>query len=55
MKIYAVWTTYQFSESDTTLLISPQPGKATFSVGSVGLSDSERLDGKVIVKFEEVD
>ena len=55
VKLYAVWITYQFGASDTTILMSPQPGKTTFRLGSADMIDDERIGDKMIIKFEEVD
>jgi len=35
--LYAVWITYQFTESDTTLMLAPSGG-SRFRIGSVETS-----------------
>ena len=55
VKLYAVWITYPFGASDTTILLSPQPGNAMFRLGQADMINDERIGDKVIIKFEEVD
>lgn len=55
VKLYAVWITYQFGASDTTILMSPQPGKTTFRLRSADMINDQRIGDKMIIKFEEVD
>lgn len=47
--LYAVWLTYQFSETDTRLVMNST--KEKFKIGSIGVDESTNLKGTVIVDF----
>lgn len=49
IRLYAVWLDYQFSDTDTTLMMSSD--KSEFFIDSVGVDASTRLKDKVIINF----
>lgn len=49
IRLYAVWLDYQFSDTDTTLLM--QSDRSEFYIDSVGVDPSTRLKDKVVISF----
>ena len=49
--LYAVWITYQFSDSDTTLLLNSD--KTDFHIDYVEVEKSTNLKDKVAISFGE--
>ena len=47
--LYAVWMTYQFSETDTTLVF--QSDMSELGIDSVGINEATKLKDKVIVNW----
>lgn len=47
--LYAVWMTYQFSDSDTRLLMNSD--KTTFKIAEVGVDESTNLKDNVIIDW----
>lgn len=47
--LYAVWMTYQFSDSDTRLLMNSD--KTTFKIAEVGVDESTNLKDTIIIDF----
>jgi len=53
ISIYAVWMTYQFSETDMTLTVNPPSGKNRFGVGGYQPIPDEQGRTRVVVSFEQ--